>query len=173
VPPTASFTVRRCAPDKVRPLRQAILRPHQRVEDAGFAGDGSPDAAHFCASDSAGHVVGVASVLEEPPPWPLAALPTRADHKETGVAGWRLRGMAAASDWRGRGVGSALLSAVIDYVAARGGGLLWCNARLPAVGFYEHHGLRTIGDQWEEPFIGPHVAMWLDVVHRDQSRAVC
>ena len=165
-----SFSVRRCAPDEVRPLRQAILRPHQRVEDVGFAGDGSPDAAHFCAAETAGHIVGVASVVQEPPPWPLPASPTSAGPWVTRTTGWRLRGMAAAGEWRGRGVGSALMSAVIDHVAARGGGLLWCNARLPAVGFYEHHGLRTIGDQWEEPFIGSHVAMWMDVGRRAQPQ---
>jgi len=68
--------------------------------------------------------------------------------------------MATAPEWRRRGVGSALLAAVIDHVATNGGGLLWCNARLGALGFYERAGFQARGDAWEEPVIGPHVAMW-------------
>ena len=44
-----------------------------------------------------------------------------------------------------------------------GGGLLWCNARLAAVGFYERAGMVTTGDVWEEPVIGPHIAMFVEV----------
>jgi GNAT superfamily N-acetyltransferase len=71
--------------------------------------------------------------------------------------------MATAPEWRGTGVGSALLGAVFDHVAAGGGGLLWCNARLAAVGFYERSGMVTRGDVWEEPVIGPHIAMFVHV----------
>lgn len=48
----------------------------------------------------------------------------------------------------------------MGHVEARGGGLLWCNARLTAVGFYQRGGFETLGEPWEEPLIGPHVAMW-------------
>jgi GNAT superfamily N-acetyltransferase len=71
--------------------------------------------------------------------------------------------MATAPEWRGTGVGSALVGAVFDHVAAGGGGLLWCNARLAAVGFYERAGMVTTGDVWEEPVIGPHIAMFVQV----------
>ena len=94
----------------------------------------------------------VASVWREPPPWQ----PGDRDS-------WRLRGMATAPEWRGKGAGSAVLTAVVAHVAEAGGGLLWCNARLGAVGFYERAGMVTRGDQWEEPFIGPHVAMYMMV----------
>ena len=32
-------------------------------------------------------------------------------------------------------VGTAVLKAVVEYVSERSGGLLWCNARAPAVAF--------------------------------------
>jgi GNAT superfamily N-acetyltransferase len=67
--------------------------------------------------------------------------------------------MATAEGWRGRGVGARVLAAVVDHVSSRGGGLLWCNARLPAVAFYERGGFEVGGDPWDEPHIGPHVAM--------------
>lgn len=161
----ADLSVRRCGPLEVRPLRQAVLRPHQDLDEVGFAGDDRPDAAHFCAEDGLGEVIGVASVWEEPPPWPR---PVPLEPPPSGglERSWRLRGMATAPGWRGQGVGSALLVAVVAHSAANGGGLLWCNARLGAVGFYERHGLRAIGEQWEEPVIGPHVAMWRFVDER-------
>jgi hypothetical protein len=40
---------------------------------------------------------------------------------------------------------------------------LWCNARLAAVGFYERAGMVTTGEIWEEPVIGPHIAMFAQV----------
>ena len=148
----AGATVRRCAPDAVRALRQAVLRPHQRVEEVVFDGDYLPDAVHFCAEDCGGNIVCIASVWEERPRW------------EPGEARcWRLRGMATAPAWRGRGLGSAVLAAVVAHVAANGGGLLWCNARLGAVGFYARAGLVATGKSWEEPVIGPHVAMRVHV----------
>ena len=67
--------------------------------------------------------------------------------------------MATAEDRRREGVGTALLDAVIDHVRRCGGGLLWCNARTPAVSFYEGAGFATRGESWDVPDIGPHIAM--------------
>jgi GNAT superfamily N-acetyltransferase len=101
----------------------------------------------------------VASVWREAPSWPSGDADS-----------WRLRGMATAPEWRGKGAGTAVLAAVIAHVAAAGGGLLWCNARLGAVAFYERAGLVTRGEQWEEPVIGPHIAMFTMVPGRPQQQ---
>jgi hypothetical protein len=79
---------------------------------------------------------------------------------------WRLRAMATHPQWRGRGVGAAVVRAVTDHVAAQGGSLLWCNARLGARRFYERAGLTTWGEVWQEPVIGPHVVMYKRVATR-------
>jgi GNAT superfamily N-acetyltransferase len=71
--------------------------------------------------------------------------------------------MATADDRRHEGVGTAVLEAVIEHVRRNGGGLLWCNARMPAVPFYERAGFTTRGDSWDVPVIGPHIAMELHV----------
>jgi GNAT superfamily N-acetyltransferase len=141
-----------------------VLRPHQRRDEVRFPDDEGPSTAHFCARDDnddvvgddvvGDDVVGVVSVMRQGPPW-------RPD-----LDAWRLRGMATAPARRGTGVGSALFDAVFDHVAAAGGGLLWCNARLAAVGFYERAGMVTTGDVWEEPVIGPHIAMFVQVPPR-------
>jgi GNAT superfamily N-acetyltransferase len=140
------------------PLRQRILRPHETLEELALPGDDDPDAGHFAAIDDdrdarePGAVIGTASVRRDPPPWAL-----------DDTTAWRLRGMATEEGRRSEGVGGAVLSAVIDHVAAHGGGLLWCNARTPAQRFYERAGFTTRGESWVDPVIGPHVVMVLAV----------
>src|SRR5260221_12302022 len=92
--------------------------------------------------------MGSASVGREPPPWAADQQPS-----------WRLRGMATAEDRRNEGIGSALLATVIDHVREHGGGLLWGNARVPAVSLYQRAGLTTRGESWDVPHIGAHIAM--------------
>jgi len=154
-PASPPFYVARCFPDDVIGLRQSVLRPHQRPDEVRFARDPDADAAHFCACAAGAEVVGVVSLWPEEPPWqPPVTEPVNL------LRGWRLRGMAVVPAWRGVGVGAALMAAAEGHVAGAGGGLLWCNARLAAVGFYERRGFRRHGEVWEEPVIGPHVAMW-------------
>lgn len=132
-------------------LRQRVLRPHETVEELSLPGDDDLDTGHFAALD-AGVVVGTASVRREAAPWAPEVSPS-----------WRLRGMATTEDRRSQGVGTAVLEAAIDHVRAHGGGLVWCNARVPAVRFYQRAGFVTRGQAWEEPVIGPHVAMQIMV----------
>ena len=68
--------------------------------------------------------------------------------------------MATRHDLRGRGIGAAVLGRAVAHVAGHGGGLLWCNARLPAVPLYRRAGFFEVGEPWDDPEIGPHVVMW-------------
>jgi len=163
--------------DVVLPLRHQVLRAGRPFEEARLPGDDDPETAHFAvraashgaasrgeASGGAvqdgrvqdgrvqgghvqeGEVVTVVSVMREAPPW-------------DGTSGWRLRGMATAPAVRGRGGGAAAVRALITHVAAHGGGLLWCAARMPAVGFYRRMGFQERGEPWTHPEYGPHVYM--------------
>lgn len=67
--------------------------------------------------------------------------------------------MATEPALQRQGVGRALMTGLLDFVARSGGGALWCNARLHAVGFYEGFGFVVTGEVFEEPEIGPHVRM--------------
>jgi GNAT superfamily N-acetyltransferase len=129
------------------PLRQKVLRPHQTFAQLQQDSDNDPETAYFAAYDTQTQhqVVGTASVRRESAPW--------------GEPGWRLRGMATEPDLRSRGIGSAVLARVIEHVARLGGGLLWCNARIPAQQFYEREGFITRGESWVDPDIGPHIVM--------------
>jgi aspartyl/glutamyl-tRNA(Asn/Gln) amidotransferase C subunit len=144
--------VERVAASETFALRQRVLRPHQTVQDMALPGDDDPDAGHLVARDTDGAVVATATVRREAPPWDP-------EHPRA----WRLRGMATEEGVRGRGVGALVMAAVLGHVQSHGGGLLWCTARVPALSFYRRAGLAVRGEPWDEPVIGPHVAMWREV----------
>ncbi|MGZ4151497.1 MAG: GNAT family N-acetyltransferase [Actinomycetota bacterium] len=138
--------IRPVALEDVLPTRQRILRPHQRVEDVEFEGDRRPGALHVGAF-VAGRLVGAASVLPD-------AHPEVPDPNA-----WRIRGMAVDDDLRDRGIGGALLERCVEHARSSGGTLVWCNARVGAVGFYERHAFLSEGEPFDVDVIGPHVRM--------------
>jgi GNAT superfamily N-acetyltransferase len=137
------------------PLRQEVLRPGRAVRDCIYPGEDAPTAAHGAVLQRSlppGGDLGVLAVgvvLFEPPPWDPGC-----------EDGWRLRGMATRADARRRGFGRQILDLLIGHVADRGGGLLWCNARTPALHLYERADFLPRGDVFELPEIGPHLLMW-------------
>jgi GNAT superfamily N-acetyltransferase len=163
-------------PKETYELRQQVLRPHQTVAEMGFERFDRPTTGCFAArTTDTGEIVSTASAQPEIPPWDAAAplhakhathLPAEIPRAATAAAGhanescWRLRAMATAERVRGQGVGKLVLDAVLEHVASHGGRLLWCNARIRAVPFYERAGFATLGEFWEEPFVGPHIVMW-------------
>jgi GNAT superfamily N-acetyltransferase len=139
-------------PELTFPLRWRVLRPDHSAEEAVLPGERDADAVHLAAFDADGQVVGAAVLLPER----FEQMPHRAD-------AWRLRGMATDERLRNRGIGRLIVRRAIEHVAARGGGLLWCHARLPAQAFYERAGFTPVGERWNEPRLGPHITMWREV----------
>ena len=146
------FRIDRVSPERTYALRNRVLRPHEPLPASRRPGDDEPSIGAFAALAADGEVVGSAIVRPEPCPW---------QPDEPGA--WRLRGMATAEELRGQGVGSQVLRASIAHVALEGGRLIWCNARTPARSFYQREGFTVEGDEWDDPHIGPHVAMWRHV----------
>ena len=66
--------------------------------------------------------------------------------------------MAVLRDWRGKGVGGAILAALIERAAVRGMTRVVLNAQTHAVPFYARYGFAVSGDEFMEADI-PHVAM--------------
>lgn len=128
------------------PLRQAVLRPDGG--EVAWAGDEDPETFHLAARDAEGAVVGVVRFSPAPCPWrPEARAP------------WQLRGMATDAVLRGAGAGRALVVDGLARIAARGGDLVWCDARVGAAGFYERMGFAVVTEPFDKPGIGPHVGM--------------
>ena len=70
--------------------------------------------------------------------------------------------MAVLESWRGQGVGSALLEALLQIARNRGIGRVRLHAQSRAVTFYLRHGFVAEGEEFIEAGI-PHRTMWRDV----------
>jgi GNAT superfamily N-acetyltransferase len=170
--PSSTIVVEQVRPEVTYGLRASVLRPGLPPLRARFPGDDDPAALHLAAYEVTGdpaldRIVGVVAVLPEafPDPLPRAQAQSAQSASEHAAAQpvWRLRGMAVEPGWRGRGVGRALVTRLLHDLTRTGGGLLWCNARSPAVGFYERVGFRRTGDVWSDPEHGPHLRMIREV----------
>jgi len=149
--PKIDTNIARVAAERVRPLRQAVLRPHQPPEACTYPGDDLPSTGHFALIlDDA--IVGVSSIFRE----------AREEGTEEGEF-WRIRGMATAAEARGLGHGAALLQASLDHARSNGGTQAWCNARSTAAGFYRRMGFREDGSEFELEGLGPHFVMVRDL----------
>jgi len=140
-------------PERAYVLRQEVLRPHQSVEEMGCMDSGEPGGLVVGALSETGEVVATGAVAPGTPPDDVAALAGAGPY-------WRLRGMATRPDARSKGIGTAVLGALIDHARTHGARVMWCNAREPARALYERAGLQVIGDAWVDPLIGPHIVMW-------------
>lgn len=155
--------------ETVRPLRHQVLRPGWPEEDSVYPHDDHPFAVHVALRVVPdGPPVAVGSLLPEDPPGWLAEWPGVPPVGSSGGGGggaggrwWRIRGMAAAEEFRGRGYGRAVLALLLDRAQASGGGVVWCNARLGALSLYRRAGFHEAGETFDLPGIGPHRTLWL------------
>ena len=101
--------VRRVGLEETLALKQRVLRPHQTIAELAQENTGLPDLACFAVVEGE-RVIGTATVHREAAPW--------APHE---TPAWRLRSMATEEGRRGQGIGTALLTAIVDHVRSRGG----------------------------------------------------
>ncbi|MEO9482233.1 MAG: GNAT family N-acetyltransferase [Ekhidna sp.] len=78
--------------------------------------------------------------------------------------GIKLERFTAKQTMRGKGLGSAIVQAVLDDIAekAKPGTCLYMHAQLPAVNLYLKFGFQTKGDQFDECGI-MHYLMWKEL----------
>jgi predicted GNAT family N-acyltransferase len=124
-------------------LRRRVLRAHAPDLPVANPQDEVPGAFHLAVvdDDGGGAIVAVGSFSA-----------TDGDRRVV-----RLRGMAVEPSRQSEGLGGLLLDHAVDRLT-RGGDvtLLWANARMPALTFYERHGFVALGEPFEEIGI-PHV----------------
>ncbi len=125
--------------EQTRALRQAILRPHETLEQ--LAAD-EPAEAFAVGAFRDGELVAVGLIAPD-----------------GGPGAWRVRGMATAPHARGVGAGTEVLGALVVHALEHGASRVWCNARTPARSLYERAGFRVISEEFELPRIGPHFVM--------------
>lgn len=142
-PPLRSFTVRvgRWPQDEeaVRELRTQVFVEEQGVP-AEIERDGrDPQCLHVVAESDSGRLIGTARLLP---------------------AG-QIGRMAVARAWRRRGVGAALLDALLRLARERDMPEPFLHAQAGAVSFYENRGFKTVGPPFFEAGI-EHRKMILD-----------
>jgi len=148
---TPKIQIRRVDVEKILDLRHRILRAGLPPEAARFEGDEAPTTLHWAAFalDAAGREGGRA----------IGCLSLMLNSLDAEPA-WQLRGMAVDGPQQRNGLGRTLLARAEEAAASEGkAGWLWCNARVPAAGFYQKQGWTTISEVFEIPAAGPHVKM--------------
>ena len=132
-----NLIVRRAAFKEILPLRHAVLRPGK--PESASVWDRDDDAVHIGAwQDDA--LVGCATVFADG--W------AGADGYPAEPAAWRLRGMAVDPSRQGGGIGRAVLAAAIEAARDAGAPLIWANARMTAMSFYESAGFVAVGEEY-------------------------
>ncbi len=164
--PGPDMQVRVITAAQTYPLRQSVLRAGLPPEACIFPGDDDPATTHLGVVRG-DDLLAIATLMREPLPVSVPDPAASAGDLPAGALpdaqACRLRGMAVAPEVRGQGIGAALLRACFAHAWAAGATRFWCNARTPAVPFYERHGLRTSGGEFDIPTAGPHRLMYRDL----------
>lgn len=124
--------------DDLRAVREAVFIVEQNIPEAIEFDSVDPVCYHFIARDDQHEAIGAARLTP--------------DHK--------LGRMAVLANWRGKGVGKALLLAVLDKARKLGWTELTLNAQTEVLGFYEKFGFAKEGAVFMEANI-PHQTMRL------------
>ena len=145
------FNVERVSSEIVRPLRHRVLRPNLPLEDSILSADDLFDSAHFTVKKD-NIILSVASVFKEL----FEAMPTQKSY--------RLRGMATEPSEQRKGFGTMILHGAMDHLKKETDvGILWCNARVTAFGFYEKTGFTIVGEIFDIPNLGPHKTGFIEL----------
>lgn len=143
-----SIVYRKAALAEILPLRDAVIiagtnRPSE------FPGDRDSTTIHFGAFMGDDNVCCGSFLLTD---W-------------FGEPAYQLRGMATRPNLQGHGIGAAMLAEAERSIAANTDiRQLWCNARSPAVAFYQKMGWSVASDAFDVASVGPHRKMCKRIV---------
>jgi predicted GNAT family N-acyltransferase len=132
--------------DALRAVRETVFIQEQRVPLDLERDELDPECVHVLARDASGTPIGTGRLT-----------PDR-----------RIGRMAVLHDWRNRGVGDALLMALLQAARDRGWHAVSLHAQAPAIDFYLRNGFRPRGPRFLEAGI-EHQDMVLDL---DEPRTI-
>jgi len=119
--------------EEILPLRDLMLIQGTNRTSPEFPGDREPDTLHMGVFLSRLNI-GCLSLMRYP-------------YEEEPA--FQLRGMAVLTDFQGKGYGRSLLDFTEDWVRKTTDiRVLWCNARVSAVGFYSKRDWETISEEF-------------------------
>lgn len=114
--------------EALRSVRETVFVQEQHVPLALEWDALDPDCIHVLARDQTGQPIGTGRLTPERKIGRMAVLP----------------------DWRGRGVGDALLLALLAAARERGGREVSLHAQASAIGFYLRHDFQPQGERFME-----------------------
>ena len=129
-----------------RSVRETVFVVEQRVPIELEWDDLDAVCDHAIARDAAGRAVGTGRLLPDA----------------------RIGRMAVLPEWRGRGVGAAILNALVERARQRGMRRVALHAQTHAAGFYAKYGFAPDGEVFIEADI-PHVTMTRTLSDGDRS----
>jgi predicted GNAT family N-acyltransferase len=139
-----TFTISVLAWDKAlplaRPVRENVFIEEQRVPRELEWDEWDERSDHAVARDMKGHAIGTARLLPD----------------------GKIGRMAVLREWRGRGVGGALMEAMLQQARGRSLSRITLHAQTQAAGFYRRFGFSERGGEFLEAGI-PHVLMTLEL----------
>ena len=133
--------------DRLRAVRRAVFIEEQRVPEELEWDDADERSYHVLATSEEGEPIGTGRL------------------KLDGQIGR----MAVARDWRRRGVGAAILRALLDLARKEGCTSVRLHAQTHAVAFYAKYGFTAVGGQFDEAGI-PHRMMELTLEREPAAR---
>jgi len=117
------ISIEQIRPELTWRLRQEVLYPTQKLYEMEL--DEDQEGIHFGAfADD--KLVGVVSLFQ------------------TGIS-FQFRKLAVSTEYQKMGIGNALLQRVEEFAGSEGGTVIWCNARVSAIGFYMKAGYAHTG----------------------------
>jgi predicted GNAT family N-acyltransferase len=116
------------AEDALRAVRRAVFIVEQGVPEDLEWDDFDPQSVHALAVDSRARPIGCGRLL----------------------ADGHIGRMAVLADWRGRGVGAALLLRLVELAREAGHARAILNAQISAIPFYARYGFTATGEAFEE-----------------------
>ena len=137
---SADFRVRlvgwRDAAPVLSGIRTTVFVGEQNVPPAIEIDGRDPECAHVLAESAAGEAIGTGRLMPD----------------------GRIGRMAVLAAWRGRGVGAAMLDALMAEARRRGFREVYLHAQSGAKDFYLRHGYAIEGEEYLEAGI-PHIGM--------------
>lgn len=114
--------------EALRAVREPVFVVEQGVPPEIEADELDPLCRHVLARDADGNPIGTGRLTPQRSIGRLAVLP----------------------DWRGKGVGAALLQALVDMARGLGHPVIELHAQVDAIGFYEQFAFETVGPEYLE-----------------------
>jgi len=134
-------------------VRHPVLRNGKPLTSCQFDGDDLETTHHF-GYFLKNELIGVISLFQQ--------------NNETFTANnqYQIRGMAVLKQHQKKGFGEALVLFCESYCKTLNTSLIWFNARIVAVGFYEKTGYQKTGPPFEITGVGEHLVMFKKIKNK-------